>query len=112
MDFGDIPEKLKGEYLDMYEGIQAEVISTTRFHEYSDLSTTCLGRITITKASKIKVEERFSISGQGYTIGKVLDATECQILHTGASISFMSKSFYLHCKYLHLLPKFASKTEK
>ena len=26
LDFSDTPEKLKGEYLDMYEGIQSEVI--------------------------------------------------------------------------------------
>ena len=29
LDFGDAPEKLKGEYLDMYKGIQSEVISST-----------------------------------------------------------------------------------
>ena len=39
--------------------------------------------------------------------------TECQILlDTGASKSFMSKSHYLHCKSLHSLPKFASKTQR
>ena len=38
---------------------------------------------------------------------------ECQILlDTGVSKSFMSKSHYLMCKSLHLLPKFASKTQK
>ena len=30
----------------------------------------------------------------------------------GASKSFMSKSHYLHCKSLHSLPKFASKTQR
>ena len=50
------------------------------------LSTTYLGRVDITRASKIKVEERFSISEQEYTVGKLLDRTECQILlDTGAS---------------------------
>ena len=88
-----------------------KVISTTRFDESSDLSTTYLGRIDKTKASKIKAEERFSISEQGYKIEKLLDRTECQILlDTGASISFMSKLHYLHCKSLHSLPKFAPKT--
>ena len=44
----------------------------------------------------IKIEEKFSISEQGYMIGKLLDETECQILFdTGASKSFMSKSHYL-----------------
>ena len=33
-------------------------------------------------------------------------------MDTGASKSFMSKSHYLHCKSLHSLPKFASKTQR
>ena len=33
LDFGYTPGKLKEEYLDMYEGIQPEIISTTRFDE-------------------------------------------------------------------------------
>ena len=86
LDFGDTPEKLVGEYLDMYKGIHSEILSTTRFDENSDLSTTYLGRVDIRRASKIKVEERFPISEQGYTLGKRLDRTECQILlDTGAS---------------------------
>ena len=40
MDFGDTPEKLKEEYLDVYEGIQSEILSTTRFDENTDLSMT------------------------------------------------------------------------
>ena len=58
----------------------------------------------------LTVEERFPISKSGYTVGKLMDRTKCQILlDTGASKSFMSKSYYLHCKALHSLPKFASK---
>ena len=64
----------------------------------------------MTRASKIKGEEKFPISEQGYM---VLDDTECQILlNMGASKSFMSKSYYLRCKSLHLLPKFASKSKR
>ena len=33
----------------------------------------------MTRASEIKVEEKFSISEQRYLIGKLLDGTECQI---------------------------------
>ena len=55
----------------MYEGIQSEV-SITRFDENSYLSTTYLGRTGITRASKIKVEERFPLSEQGYIVGKLL----------------------------------------
>ena len=112
LDFGYMPEKLK-EYLHMYEGIQSEILTTSRFDESSDLSTTYLGRVDILKNSKIKVEKGFPISEQGYTVGKILDGIECQILlDTGASKSFMSKSQYLHCKVLHSLPKFASKTQR
>ena len=35
----------------MYEGIQSEVISTTKVNENSDLSMTYLGRKEITRAS-------------------------------------------------------------
>ena len=112
LDFGDMPENLK-EYLDIYNGIQSEIMSTTRFDENSDFSTTYLGRVGTTRASKIKVEETFLISEQDYTVGKLLDGTECQILlDTGASKSFMSKSHYLHCKSLHSLPKFTSRTQR
>ena len=54
LDFGDTPEKLKGEYLDVSEGIQSDILSTTRFDENLDLSTTYLGRVDLFKNSKIK----------------------------------------------------------
>ena len=54
------------------------------------------------------VEDRLPISKSGYIVGKLMDGMECQILlDTGASKSFMSKSYYLCCKALHSLPKFA-----
>ena len=65
LDFGDTPQKIKGEYLDMYEGNCSEILSTTRFDEISDLCTTYLGRVDIIRASKIKMEETFPISEQG-----------------------------------------------
>ena len=80
----------------MYKGIQSEVISTTRFVENLDLSTTYLCRVDTTRVSKIKVEERFPISEQGYMVGKLLDGTECQILlDTETRKSFTSKLFVL-----------------
>ena len=84
-----------------------------RFSENSDLTTTYSGKADRAKNNKIKAEESFPISEQGYTMGKLLDSRECQILlDTGASKSFMSKSYYMHCKSLHSLPKFASKTQR
>ena len=63
--------------------------------------------------TKIKAEERFPITGQGFASGKLLDGTECQILlDTDATKSYMSKSYYLQCKTLHALPKFSSNTQR
>ena len=113
LEFGSTPDKLKGEYLDMYAEIMSEVLHTTKFDNNSDLSTAYLGREDMTRSDKIKVEEKFPIMEQGYIVGKLLDGTECQIpLDTGASKSFMSKTQYLICKSLHSLPKFVSNTQR
>ena len=112
LDFCVTPKILWEEYLDMYEGIQSEVVNTLRFGENSDLSTAYLGRSDRAKSKKLKAEESFPILEQGYMLGKILDGTECQLLlDTGASKSFMSKSYYMQCKSLHSLQQFASKTK-
>ena len=78
--------------LDRYKGITSEILDTTRFDKNLDLSTTYLGKSHITPQDNLTIEERFSITEQGYIVGKLLDGTECQILlDTGASKSFMSK---------------------
>ena len=113
VNFGGSPEKLKAEYLDVYEGVYAEVISTDRFDEDADLSTTYLGQVDMSRNIEVKAEENFPITAQGYTKGKLLDDTECGILvDTGASKSYMSKSYFLRCKSLHSLPKFTSTTTR
>ena len=113
IDFGINPETLKTKYLDLYEDVYMEMVYTNRFDENSNLSTTYLGQITMTRDTKIKAEERFPITGQGFTSGKLLNGTGCEILlDTGTTKSYMSKSFYLKCKCLHALPKFASHTQR
>ena len=110
IDFGESPVVLKAKYMDVYEDVFAEVVTTNRFDENVNLSTTYLGKIDIKREDIMRVEESFPISEQGFVIGKVLNREECQILlDTGASKSYMSKSYYLRCKALHNLPKFASK---
>ena len=96
LDFGSTPLKLCEEYLDVYEGIQSEIVSATRFYENSDLSTMYLGRVDEGSNSTLRAEELFPISEHWYTSGNLLDGTECQLLlDTGTSKSFMSKSFYM-----------------
>ena len=112
-DFGLYPDIIKSRYLDAYEDVYAEMVYANKFNENSDLSMTYLGQTEMTRNTKIKAEERFPITGQGFASGKLLDGTECQILlDTGATKSYMSKSYYLQCKTLHALPKFSSNTQR
>ena len=113
VDFGLYPDIAKARYLDIYEDIYAEMVYSSKFDKNSDLSTTYLGKAAMTRNSKIKAEERFPITGQGFASGKLLDGMECQILlDMGATMSYMSKSYYLRCKTLHALPKFSSNTQR
>ena len=92
--------RIKETYFDQYDGVQSEISQAARFDESTDLSITYL-------------EESFPISGQGYTVGKLLDKTKCGILiDTGASKSYMSTSLYLRSKTLHALPRFAPATQR
>ena len=112
VDFGLYPDITKARYLDIYEDVYAEMVYASKFDENSDLSTIYLGKADMTRNTKIKAEERFPITGQGFASGKLLDGTECQILlDTGATKSYMSKLYYLRCKTLHVLPKFSSNTQ-
>ena len=89
-------DRIRTTYLDKYDGIQAEISQVTSFNTSTDLSTTYLGKTDMTREKTIKAEERFPISGQGNTNGKLLDQTECSILiDTGASKSYMSTSYYM-----------------
>ena len=113
VDFGLYPDISKSRYLDVYEGVYVEIVYANKFNENSDLSTMYLGQTTMTRSTKIKAEERFPITGQGFASGKLLDGMGCQILlDTGATKSYMSKSYYLQCKTLHALPKFSSNTHR
>ena len=113
LNIGKSAEKLKADYLDMYEGVYMEVISTDRFDEYTDLSTTYLGQVDMARDTEVKAEESFTMTARGYTKGQLLDGTDCEILiNTGASKSYMSKSYFQHCKNLHTMPKFTSSTNR
>ena len=65
LDFGTTPQKVQEEYMDIYEGIHPEIVSSNRFHKNSDISTTYLGRIEKENQNKLKAEESFPISENG-----------------------------------------------
>ena len=55
--------------LDVYEGIQSDIVSSSRFDENSDISTTYLGRIEHREGQdKLKEGESFPVSENGYTL--------------------------------------------
>ena len=111
LNFGGSSTKLWSEYLDMCKGIYAEIVSSDRFDENTDLSTMYLGQMDMTRDMEVKAKENFPITACGYTKGKLLDGTECGILvDTCTSKSYMSKSYFMRCKSLHSLPKFTSAT--
>ena len=81
LDFGTTPQKLQEEYMDIYEGIHSDIVSSNRFNENFDIITTYLGRIeNKVSQDKLKAGESFPISKSGYTLGRLLDCTKCQLL--------------------------------
>ena len=111
IDFRMYPNILKSKYLDVYEGVYAEMVYANKFNENSDLSMIYLGQTKMTIDTKIKAEGKFPITGQGFVSGKLLDDTECQmLLDMGATKSYMSNSYFLQCKTLYALPEFSSNT--
>ena len=114
VDFGTTSQNLQDKYLAEYEGIQSDIVSSSRFDENSDISTTYLGKIGQEESqNKLKKRSHFLYQKNGYTLGGLLDGMKCQLLlDTGSSKSFMSKSFYMHCKLLHTLLKFAATMQR
>ena len=66
IDFDLYSDMFKARYLDVYEYIYAEMVYASKFDENSDLSTMYLGQTNMTKNTRIRVEERFPITGQGF----------------------------------------------
>ena len=64
--FGPTLDILKEEYLDVYKGIQSEIVTTTRFDENSDLSTIYLGKSDRSKNDKLKAEVFSHIRAREY----------------------------------------------
>ena len=63
VDFSLYPDILKSKYLDIYEGVYAEMVYANKFNGNSDLSMMYLGQMKMTRDTKIKAEERFPITG-------------------------------------------------
>ena len=113
LDFSPTPHLLKEEYLDVYEGIQSQIVNTIRFDENSDFSTTYLGKSDRSKNDKLKAEESFPISEQEYMLGKLLDGTKCQLLlDTGANKSSCQNPITCAVSHSLLCQNLPSKTQR
>ena len=73
IDFSGVSEKVKSDYLDVYDGVYAEVISTNRFDEDTDLSTIYLGQIGMSRKTELKAEESFAMNAADDTRGELLE---------------------------------------
>ena len=63
--------------------------------------------------TEVKAEENIPMTARDYTRGQLLDGTDCEVLiDTGASKSYMSKSYFLQCMSLHMMPKSTSSTKR
>ena len=65
VDFGPTPNILKAEYLDVYEGIQSEILNTTRFDKNPDLSTTYLGKSDRSNMTNLNQKNVFPYQSKG-----------------------------------------------
>ena len=62
VDFSTNLQNLQAKYLDMYEGIQLDIVSSSRFDENLDISMTYLGKTGQEESQdKLKAEESFPI---------------------------------------------------
>ena len=60
LDFGITLQKLQKEYMDIYEGIHSDIVSSNRFDGNSDISTTYLEKVANRgNQDKLKAEESF-----------------------------------------------------
>ena len=91
IDFGESPDVLKAKYEDVF----AEVVTTNRFRENVNLSTTYLGKINMKREDIMKAEESFPFSEQGFVIGKVLKGEECRFYWIQVQVSLICQNLII-----------------
>ena len=71
---------------------------TAQYDENGDRGTTYLRIPKMRRQDELKAEQKASITEDCYIPDKLLHGADCKkLLDTGASKSFMCKTFYLNC---------------
>ena len=103
VDFRIYPDVLKSKYLDMYEGVYAEMVYADKFNENSDLSTTYVGQTKMTRDTKIKVEENFlslvkGLLQENYWMAEIVKSCWTQVLQnpTCQNLTICNAKLYMH----------------
>ena len=65
IDFGLYPDVTKSRYLDVYEGIYAEMMYANKFNENSYLSMTYLGQTKMTRVLRLRLKKDFPLWVKG-----------------------------------------------
>ena len=106
LDFHYMPAS---EYMDRYHGVTSELHVNMEYDDAVDVTTTYLGQESLNLTDTFYPEQAFSIHPNCHTEGQFVGGGMIDVLlDTGASKSYMSKSFYMRHTHLHKYPKFHS----
>ena len=90
-----------------FEELSCELQNSSNFEEHVDVTTTYLSRYIAQGGPRMfNSENVISLNGKGITTGHLFYKREVKVFYdSGASKSYMAKSFYDRTKYLHRIPK-------
>ena len=88
-----------------FDSINAKVTTAAAYDEATDVSTTYIGPAQSDPQCAYQLELEFNFDAQSFTTGILPDGKELRILiDTGATWSYLSKSFFDSNPHLHKYP--------
>ena len=94
-----------------FNSVEAKLTSSAMYDESTDISTTYIGAVKKDGNPPFKPDLEYSFDTHSFTTGTLPNGKEFRILiDTGATRSYLSKSFYDSNVYLHKFPKIKPKT--
>ena len=99
--------------LQPFDSIEAKLTASTTYDESVDISSTYIGAVKEENKSSFQTELQFPFDAQSFTSGSLLNGKEFKILiDTGATHSYLSKSFYDTNPYLNKFPRIKLKASR